>query len=107
VPLGALASARSGDKAGNANVGFWVDHPHQYAALAALITEENLRAWLAFSGPIRVWPLPNLLAVNVELVGWLGRGVAANLHPDGQAKCLAEGLRSVLVEVDEAALLTP
>jgi hypothetical protein len=107
VPLGALASARSGDKAGNANVGFWVDHPHQYAALAALITEDHLRAWLGFSGPVRIWPLPNLLAINVELVGWLGRGVAANLHPDSQAKCLAEGLRSVLVDVDESALTTP
>jgi hypothetical protein len=52
--------------------------------------------------------LPNLLAVNVELVGWLGRGVAANNHPDPQAKCLAECLRTVEIEVDEAVLaLTP
>jgi hypothetical protein len=107
VPLGALVGARSGDKAGNANVGFWVRTPGAWRWLADTVTDANVRAWLGgWTGPIRVHPLPNLLAVNVELVGWLDRGVAANLAPDPQAKGLAEGLRTALVDVD-AALLDP
>jgi hypothetical protein len=108
VTLGDLAWARSGDKAGNANVGLWVRHPGQLAWLVSALSEEAIRGWLEFTGPIRMTVLPNLLAVNVELVGWLGRGVAANNHPDPQAKCLAECLRTVEIEVDEAVLaLTP
>ena len=104
VPLGQLAAARSGDKAGTANVGLWVTRPELYAWLTATVTPAALRAWLGFEGPIRVHELPNLLAINVELVGWLGQGVAANLHPDPQAKCLAECLRTVEVEVDVGLL---
>ena len=100
APLGALAGARSGDKAGLANVGFWVRDPAHLGWLMATVTEANLRRWLGFEGPIRIWPLPNLLAINVELVGWLADGVAGNLHPDPQAKCLAENLRGVTVPVD-------
>ena len=47
------------------------------------ITEARLRRWLGdFQGPVRIHPLPNLLSMNVELIGWLDRGVAANLAPD-------------------------
>lgn len=102
APLGALVGARSGDKGGNANVGFWVREPGHYPWLRALLTEDQLRDWLGFTGEVRVHALPNLLAVNVELVGWLDRGVLHNLAPDPQAKCLAECLRTVEVQVDAA-----
>lgn len=104
APLGLLAGARSGDKAGIANVGFWVRDLAHFPWLVATVTEQNLRSWLGFDGPVRVWRLPNLGAVNVELVGWLADGVAGNLHPDSQAKCLAENLRTVEVAMDVAWL---
>lgn len=105
VPLGRLVGARSGDKAGNANVGFWVRKPGHWSWLHNTLTPERIRGWLGgFSGPIHVHPLPNLLAVNIELVGWLGMGVGANLSTDSQAKALAECLRSVEVDVDAALL---
>ena len=104
APLGLLAGARSGDKAGIANVGFWVRDAAHYPWLVATVTEANLRSWLGFDGPVRVWRLPNLGAVNVELVGWLADGVAGNLHPDSQAKCLAKNLRTVEVAIDLAWL---
>jgi hypothetical protein len=108
APLGLLVGARSGDKGGNANVGFWVRDPGHHAWLCALLTPERLRTWLGgFDGELRIHPLPNLLAVNVELVGWLDRGVLHNLAPDPQAKCLAECLRTVEVEVDAAWVPAP
>ncbi len=106
-PLGTLAGARSGDKAGNANVGFWVKSAQAYPWLVATITEDAVRGWLGgFAGPVRIHPLPNLHAVNVELVGWLDLGVAANLAPDPQAKGLGEALRTVEVDLP-LALLAP
>jgi hypothetical protein len=103
--FGDLVGARSGDKAGNANIGFWVREPGHWSWLAKYLTADRVRRWLGgFEGTVRIHPLPNLLSVNVEVVGWLGRGVASNLAPDPQAKCLAEGLRSMIVEVDESLL---
>ncbi len=100
MPLGAFLHARSGDKAGNANVGFWAKDPIGWDELCRLVTPAWLAATLDFDGPIVVHALPNLMALNIELIGWLGAGVAANLRPDPQAKGLAECLRAVTVQAD-------
>jgi hypothetical protein len=101
VPLGVVAGARSGDKGGNANVGFWARTDDGYAWLAAELTPDRIRGLLpeAAGLDIRVHALPNLRAVNVVLVGLLGEGVAASTRPDPQAKGLGEYLRSRLVDV--------
>ena len=106
MPLGRFLHARSGDKAGNANVGFWARDPIGWDELRRLVTASWLAQTLAFDGAIRVHALPNLWAINVELVGWLGAGVAANLRPDPQAKGLAECLRAVIVHADERLDIT-
>ncbi len=95
--LGERVGARSGDKAGMANVGLWARDPADWPWLAQLITPETVASWLRWEGPVRVHPLPNLCAVNVELPGFLDVGVGGNLSPDPQAKGLAEGLRTVTV----------
>jgi hypothetical protein len=101
VPLGLVAGARSGDKGGNANVGFWVRDPAAYPWLAAELTPDRVRQLLpeAAGLDVRVFPLPNLAAVNVVVVGLLGEGVAASTRPDPQAKGLGEYLRSRYVDV--------
>jgi hypothetical protein len=101
VPLGLVAGARSGDKGGNANVGFWARTDDAAAWLAATITPDRIRALLpeAADLEVRVFGLPNLRAVNVVIVGLLGEGVAASTRPDPQAKGLGEYLRSRLVDV--------
>jgi hypothetical protein len=101
VPLGAVAGARSGDKGGNANVGFWARTDDAAAWLAAELTPGRIRELLPEAGglEVRVFPLPNLRAVNVVIVGLLGEGVAASTRPDPQAKGLGEYLRSRMVEV--------
>ncbi|MGY1615480.1 acyclic terpene utilization AtuA family protein [Geodermatophilus sp. SYSU D00691] len=106
VPLGRIAGARSGDKGGNANVGFWVRDDDAYAWLAAEITPQRIRELLTEAADleVRVFPLPNLRAVNVVVVGLLGEGVASSTRPDAQAKGLGEYLRSRLVDVPAALL---
>ena len=106
VPLGTVAGARSGDKGGNANVGLWVDSPEAYAWLASSLTVDRIKELLPETAPLRVHrhELPNLLAINVVVVGLLGEGVAASTRPDPQAKSLGEALRACVVDVPESLL---
>jgi hypothetical protein len=106
APLGRVCAARSGDKGGNANVGFWTRDAAGYRWLRGYLTVERLRALLpeARDLEIRRFELPNLHAVNFVITGLLGEGVASSTRPDPQAKGLGEYLRSRLVEVPAALL---
>lgn len=107
LPLGRLVGARSGDKGGSANVGFWVPESSdgladlRYAWFAHWLTVERMRELLpeAADLPIDVYRLPNMRAVNVVIGGLLGRGVAESDRLDPQAKGLGEQLRARLVRV--------
>jgi Acyclic terpene utilisation family protein AtuA len=96
VPLGRLCGARSGDKGGNANVGFWARDERTYAWLRAELTVERLRGLLTEAADleIRRFELPNLRALNFVIIGLIAPGVAATTRPDAQAKGLGEYLRS-------------
>ncbi len=106
VPLGAIAGARSGDKGGHANVGFWARTNEAYRWLRTELSTERLRELLpeATSMTIDRYELPNLLAVNFVVHGLLGEGVASSTRPDPQAKSLGEYLRSRLVDVPATLL---
>lgn len=94
--LGARFAARSGDKGGNANVGIWARDAADYVWLSQWLTPERLGSMLpeAAGLEIRRYELPNLLALNFVLVGYLGEGVASTTAFDTQAKGLSEYLRS-------------
>jgi hypothetical protein len=106
VPLGRVAGARSGDKGGNANVGVWVRSDAAFAWLDEYLGVERLKRLLPEAAPLAVrrHALPNLRALNFEIVGLLGDGVAASVRPDPQAKSLGEWLRAREVDVPEALL---
>jgi hypothetical protein len=108
VPLGRLVGARSGDKGGNANVGFWARDDRTYAWLRQELTVDLLRELLTEAAglEIRRYELPNLRAVNFVVAGLIAPGVAATARPDAQAKGLGEYLRSRTVSVP-ATLLAP
>jgi hypothetical protein len=106
MPLGTLIGARSGDKGGNANVGFWARTDDAAQWLLGWLDEKAFRALLpeADDLAVDVFPLPNLRAVNVVVHGLLGEGVAASTRFDAQAKGLGEYLRSRLVDIPVALL---
>jgi hypothetical protein len=101
VPLGTIIGARSGDKGGNANVGFWARTDEAAAWLLDWLDEAQFRRLLpeADALNVEIHPLPNLRAVNVVVVGLLGEGVAASTRFDPQAKGLGEYLRSRHVDI--------
>jgi hypothetical protein len=106
VPLGTVVGARSGDKGGNANVGFWARSDAGFSWLRAELTVRRLRQLLPEAAGLEIerFELPNLRALNFVVHGLLGEGVAASTRPDAQAKSLGEYLRSRLVEVPEELL---
>ncbi|TAL22878.1 MAG: DUF1446 domain-containing protein [Frankiales bacterium] len=106
VPLGRVVGARSGDKGGNANVGFWARTDEAAAWLLGWLDEKQFRALLPEADGLQVdlHPLPNLRAVNVVVHGLLGEGVASSTRFDPQAKGLGEYLRSRHVDVPTTLL---
>ena len=103
APLGTIAGARSGDKAGSANVGVWARSDGAWAWLANALTVAEFRRLLPETAalPVTRHVLPNLRALNFVVDGLLGGGVAANVRHDPQAKALGEWLRSRVVDIPQ------
>jgi hypothetical protein len=101
LPLGTLIGARSGDKGGNANVGFWARTDEVWAWLEDYLSLDRFRQLLPEADDLLVerYVFDNLRALNFVVVGLLGEGVAASTRIDPQAKGLGEYLRSRLVDI--------
>ncbi|MBM9465698.1 acyclic terpene utilization AtuA family protein [Nakamurella leprariae] len=101
IQLGNLLGARSGDKAGIANLGVWAQDDETYRWLADWLTTERLAALLPEVGQHRVarHEFPNLRALNFVVYDFLGRGVSATLRFDAQAKGLGEYFRARVAHV--------
>jgi hypothetical protein len=101
VLLGEVASARSGDKGADANIGLWTDDVRVFEVLREQVTparvEEHFAA-LCRGGVVR-HELPNLKALNFILHDALDGGGAASLRTDAQGKTLSLGLLQMAIEV--------
>jgi len=103
LPLGSLAGARSGDKGGNANVGFWVNSDAAFDWLRWYLTVEELHRLMPEAEGLEIerYELPNLRALNFVIKELLGEGVSSSTRTDPQAKSLGEFLRAKVVPVPE------
>jgi hypothetical protein len=101
VFLAEVASARSGDKGADANIGLWTDDERVYDVLRDVVTparvEEHFAA-LCRGGVVR-YELPNLKALNFILHDALDGGGAASLRTDAQGKTLSLGLLQMAIEI--------
>lgn len=106
VPLGRLFATRSGDKGGNANLGVWAKTPEAFAFLRQYLSSKKLGELMPDCAPFDTerYELPNLLALNFYIKGFLGDGVAASTKADPQAKTLGEYLRAKFIEAPESLL---
>jgi hypothetical protein len=107
APLGRVVGARSGDKAGNANLGVFARSDQSWAWLDGFLTVDRLRELLPEAAGLAVdrHRLPNLRALNFVIHGLLQEGVAASTRQDAQAKSLGEWLRARIVDLP--AVLVP
>lgn len=116
--LGDVVLARSGDKGGNANIGFFVPTalPSAYPASSPLYEEtwDWLRSYLTMPRIIEMFgeswdekfhvervEFPQIYAVHFVVYGVLGRGVSGSSRLDAFAKGMGDWLRGVVVEVPE------
>lgn len=106
VPLGTIASARSGDKGGNANVGVWTDGDARWRWLREQLTVTRFTELVpdAADFEVRRYEFPNLRALNFVVVGFLGDGVASCTRTDPQAKGFGEFLRATCTDIPIALI---
>lgn len=114
--LGDVVLARSGDKGGNANIGFFIPTqlPSVYPASSPLYTEawDWLRTYLTIPKLQEMFgeswsdkfyiervEFPKIMAVHFVVYGVLGRGVSGSSRLDSFAKGMGDWLRDVVVEV--------
>ncbi|THY16074.1 DUF1446-domain-containing protein [Aureobasidium pullulans] len=101
-PLGTVVHARSGDKANNSNVGFFVRHADEYTWLQSLLTVNKLKELLQddYAGHgIERCEFPNILAVHFRIMDFLDGGIASSARIDGLGKGVGEYLRSKHVDI--------
>ena len=114
--LGDIVLARSGDKGGNANIGFFVptDLPSSYPASSPLYKEswDWLRTYLTIARLKDMFgeswseefyvervEFAEIMAVHFVVYGVLGRGVSGSSRLDSFAKGMGDWLRDVVVDV--------
>lgn len=114
--LGDVVLARSGDKGGNANIGFFVPTalPSAYPAssllyaetwdwLRSILTIPKLKEMFGDSWDDKFFvervEFPGILAVHFVVYGVLGRGVSGSSRLDAFAKGMGDWLRDVVVDV--------
>ncbi|EAT81093.2 hypothetical protein SNOG_11385 [Parastagonospora nodorum SN15] len=114
--LGDVVLARSGDKGGNANIGFFVPTslPSSYPETSPLyaecwdwlrtyITKPKLQEMFGESWDDKFFvervEFPHIMAVHFVVYGVLGRGVSGSSRLDSFAKGMGDWLRDVEVDV--------
>ncbi|EMC95207.1 hypothetical protein BAUCODRAFT_72418 [Baudoinia panamericana UAMH 10762] len=106
-PLGGIVHARSGDKANNSNVGFFVRHEDEFPWLQSLLTVKKLVELLGkdYAGQrIERVEFPLIHAVHFRILDFLDGGIASSARIDGLGKGVGEYLRSRHVDVPIAFL---
>ncbi|KAL0765301.1 hypothetical protein CaCOL14_012050 [Colletotrichum acutatum] len=111
APLGSVVHARSGDKADNSNVGFFVRNEDEYPWLRTILTVSRLKQllgddWYKNNPDRRVERVefPGINAVHFRILDNLNGGIASSDRIDGLGKGIAEYLRSRYVEVPRTFL---
>lgn len=103
APLGWVALGRSGDKASDANVGFYVPTAEQWDWLRTFLTTEKFKELLGAKeyggGRIDRFEMGNIRAVHFLLKDHLDRGYNSGSGLDTLAKNLCEYLRAKYVPV--------
>jgi hypothetical protein len=89
-----VAYARSGDKGDNVNIGVLAFDDAAYQLLARALTPARVKAhfgeWV--TGPVEVFPMPNILAFNLLLHGALGGGATRTLRFDVTGKAFSTAI---------------
>lgn len=101
-PLGWVVGGRSGDKASDANVGFYVRYDDEWDWLRSLLTIDKIKYLLDeeyVGGKIERFEIPGIRAVHFLLRDHLDRGFNSTSTYDTLGKNVCEYLRSKWVDI--------
>ena len=111
VLLGSIALARSGDKAGNINIGLWIrtENDEAWRWFASYLSRAKLISligsdWHPARHHIERVEMARLHAVHFVLYGVLGRGVSSATVLDSLGKGFADYVRAKEVQVPRRVL---
>ncbi|CAG8089687.1 unnamed protein product [Penicillium olsonii] len=108
APLGSIVHARSGDKADNSNIGFFVRNADEYPWIQSFLTIARVKIlfgddWTKgenhLQRRVERCEFPNILAVHFRVLDFLDGGIASSSRIDGLGKGIGEYLRSKVVPV--------
>ncbi|KAJ9113679.1 hypothetical protein QFC22_005988 [Naganishia vaughanmartiniae] len=108
LPLGTIVHARSGDKADNSNIGFFVRHADEYPWLQAYLTVERVKQLFGDDWKpnrkgaeprVERCEFPGVFAVHFRVLDFLDGGIASSSRIDGLGKGIGEYLRSRWAEL--------
>jgi hypothetical protein len=106
VPLIRIAHGRSGDKGDISNIGIIARRSPAGTRVAAQVTAESVKAYLAYNveGRVTRYALPGFGAFNFVCEQALGGGGMASLRGDPLGKAMAQILLSIPVKVPRGLL---
>ncbi|ESK91393.1 duf1446 domain containing protein [Moniliophthora roreri MCA 2997] len=111
APLGKVVCARSGDKAGNANVGLWVRNDDEWPWLQSFLTIERFKHLVGkdYKPEYRIerFEMPHIRAVHFVTYGILEGGVSSSSIVDQLAKSFGEFIRARHVDLPVKFLERP
>lgn len=105
VRLRDIAHARSGDKGNDSNISVWFADQAGFDAARAQLTPELIKQELGglVLGSVEIYPLPQLLGLNIVLRDALEGGVNSSLNLDGHGKSWSFLLLGLSIELSAAA----
>jgi hypothetical protein len=101
-PMGWVVGGRSGDKASDANVGFYVRHDDEWDWLRSLLTIDKIKQMLDeeyVGGKIERFEMPGIRAVHFLMRDHLDRGFNSTSTYDTLGKNVCEYLRAKWVDI--------
>lgn len=103
IRLGDLATARSGDKGADANVGVIARTPSAFELLRRHLTAEAVEVFFKPMGVGTVvrYELPNLGALNFILPDILDGGGSLSLRIDAQGKALGQAILEMRLSISD------
>ena len=93
---------RSGDKGDISNIGLMAKDEKAYEIIKKQVTPERIKAHFKemVKGEVKIWPMDNLLSLEIVMYEALGGGATKTLRFDQTGKAMSCALALMEVEVD-------
>jgi len=101
VQLVNIAYARSGDKGDVCDIGLMAKTKENYLLIKEKVTPTKVKEFFGdmVQGPVKIYPMDNIEALEIVMYGALGGGATQSLRIDGTGKPLCAALLRMEIEV--------